>query len=93
MDETQDVALEDQAVIRQLFQKGKTANQIAERTKYSPNTVLLFLTNDGFYSDGCSTCTVKRCYECPGLKYFGLQTQSARILKELTTSNESSSNP
>ena len=54
-----------------LFKKNNTVTEIAEQTEYSKQDVLEFLTKEGYYSENCSGCVVKRCYECPGLSELG----------------------
>ncbi len=54
-----------------LFNKNKTVTEIAERLGYNKQDVLEFLTKEGYYSENCSGCVVKRCYECPGLSELG----------------------
>ena len=54
-----------------LFKKDKTAREIAELTGFDKQTVLEFLTKENYWSEYCSGCTVKRCYDCSGLRELG----------------------
>ena len=54
-----------------LFKEDKTVHEIAELLKLYKQDVLLFLTKEGYWSENCSGCVVKRCYECPGLSELG----------------------
>lgn len=54
-----------------LFKNDKTAREIAELLGYDKQDVLSFLTKKGYWSDNCSECNVKRCYDCPGLEELG----------------------
>ncbi len=54
-----------------LFKEDKTVHEIAELLKLYKQDVLLFLTKEGYWSENCSECVVKRCYECPGLSELG----------------------
>ena len=54
-----------------LFKKDKTVSEIAELTGIDKQTILEFLTKAGYWSDNCSECTVKRCYDCRGLESLG----------------------
>lgn len=54
-----------------LFKKDKTAREIAELTGFDKQDILEFLTKKGYWSDNCSECVVKRCYDCIGLSELG----------------------
>ncbi len=54
-----------------LFKKDKTVREIEELTGFNKQDVLLFLTKEGYWSENCSGCVVKRCYDCPGLSELG----------------------
>ena len=54
-----------------LFKKDKTVREIAELTRFDKKQVLEFLTKNGYWSENCSECVVKRCYDCPGLSELG----------------------
>ncbi len=54
-----------------LFQEKFTVNQIAEKTKVDKKEILLFLTKENCWSQFCSSCVIKDCYNCKGLEEFG----------------------
>ena len=54
-----------------LFKKNKTVREIAGVTRFDQQTILEFLTKEGYWSKNCSECVVKRCYDCPGLSELG----------------------
>lgn len=54
-----------------LFHKDKTVREISELLGYDRQEILYFLTKKGYWSDNCSECQVKRCYDCPGLEELG----------------------
>jgi len=54
-----------------LFKTDKTAREIAELTGFDKQVILEFLTKKGYWSEYCSECVVKRCYDCPGLNTLG----------------------
>ena len=54
-----------------LFKKNLTVNEIANKTGVSAKNILLWLTSKGFWSQYCSSCMLKRCYECRGLQELG----------------------
>jgi len=54
-----------------LFEQRKTVNEIATLTGFDAQTILEFLTKEGYWSENCSGCTIKRCYDCPGLEELG----------------------
>ena len=54
-----------------LFHKKFTVNQIAEKTDVDSKEILLFLTKEGCWSQFCSSCVIKDCYNCRGLQEFG----------------------
>jgi hypothetical protein len=62
---------ESQGVIVRLFKAGHTVNEIASETRIDKDKILLFLTRIGYWSQYCSDCTVKRCYDCRGLQELG----------------------
>ena len=62
---------QDQELILNLFKSQKTVREIAEATGYDKREILLFLTGIGKWSQYCSTCVLKRCYDCKGLEELG----------------------
>ena len=54
-----------------LFKKDKTVREIADATGFDKQDILRFLTKEGYWSEYCSECVVKRCYDCPGLSELG----------------------
>lgn len=54
-----------------LFKKDKTAREISKITGFDKENILEFLTKEGYWSENCSGCVVKRCYDCPGLSELG----------------------
>lgn len=54
-----------------LFKKNETVRTIAELTGFDKQDILEFLTKEGHWSDNCSECVVKYCYDCPGLSELG----------------------
>lgn len=60
-----------QSEIFALFQKNRTVREIAKQLGYDKQDVLEFLTKKGYWSDNCIECTIKRCYDCPGLEALG----------------------
>lgn len=62
---------EQAATIIELFRAGQTVNEIAERVQQDAHQILLFLTAKGFWSEYCSGCEIKRCYDCKGLAELG----------------------
>lgn len=57
--------------ILKLFREKFTVNQIAEKTSIGRKDILLFLTKKGFWSEFCSSCAIKNCYNCKGLEELG----------------------
>ena len=54
-----------------LFKQKKTIQEISELTGYDQKEILLYLTKIGCWSQYCSTCVIKRCYDCKGLEELG----------------------
>lgn len=54
-----------------LFKKDNTVREISELLGYDKQDILFFLTKKGYWSDNCSGCTIKRCYDCMGLEELG----------------------
>lgn len=54
-----------------LFKQDKTAREIAERTGFTKEDILFFLTKESHWSKYCSSCVLKRCYDCQGLQELG----------------------
>ena len=61
--------VQDQII--KLFKEGKTVREMEDATKYDKKDILLFLTGSGLWSKYCSTCVLKRCFDCPGLEELG----------------------
>ena len=54
-----------------LFNKNCTVREIANRTRIDKQIILEFLTKENHWSNNCSGCSIKRCYDCPGLSELG----------------------
>lgn len=54
-----------------LFHQSKTTREIGELTGINKQTILELLTKKSYWSKYCSECTIKRCYDCPGLSKLG----------------------
>ena len=54
-----------------LFRRDKTVREISELLGYDKQEILAFLTKKGYWSDNCSGCSLKRCYDCRGLEELG----------------------
>jgi|GEM_PF-5826775 len=60
-----------QEKILELFQSGSTVREIAKEVGIEPRPILLYLTKRGFWSEFCSDCVLKRCFDCRGLEELG----------------------
>ena len=63
------VSVRDEIIV--LFKKRHTIREIADLTGFNKQTILEFLTKEGYWSQNCSSCVIKRCYDCTGLEEFG----------------------
>lgn len=54
-----------------LFKEEKTMREISELMGYDKQVILEFLTKKGYWSNNCSGCRLKRCYDCRGLEELG----------------------
>lgn len=81
---------EAQSKTLDLFKAGKTAREIAQEVGYGEQDVLLYLTGMGLWSKYCSTCVLKRCFDCKGLEEFGkpISIQDAIDLKASIKKND-----
>lgn len=54
-----------------LFKKRNTVREIADLTGFDKQIILEFLTKEGYWTENCIECKIKRCYDCPGLEELG----------------------
>jgi len=67
----QTLSKEQQHLVMSLYHANATVNEIAQKTSLDPNAILLYLTRRGLWSEYCSECVIKRCYDCRGLSELG----------------------
>ena len=66
-----EMPVEVQREVLKLFHKGKTVREISDVVRQDKKDVLIFLTKLGHWSEYCSNCVLKKCYDCRGLKEIG----------------------
>jgi hypothetical protein len=67
----QTLTQEQQQAVVSLYHANATVNEIAQKTGLDPKAVLFYLTGQGLWSEFCSGCVLKRCYDCRGLSELG----------------------